>query len=175
MQRSEIVEVFGLVAALWPAWRLPTDVDEQDVVVGVWFRLLGDLDQSAVAAAVESLACDGREFAPQPGVVRRRAMSFGHRSPLPDVDEAWAEVLATIGRVGRYRTPSWSHPAIEAAVNALDWQRLCSSTDLMVDRAHFLKFYGKAHDRAEFARVMPPSVLAIVGALSERLQLEAAQ
>lgn len=171
MQRDELVEVIGLVAALWPAWKLPTDAAEQDVVVGVWDRLVGDLDQRVVVAAVESIAADGDRFAPQPGQVRRRAVSLSCVSSLPDVDEAWGEVVRKVGEVGRYRVPSWSHPAIKTAVDALDWCRICSSTDLMVDRAHFLKFYGKAHDRAEFARVMPPSVLALTAPLADRLAL----
>jgi hypothetical protein len=171
VQQVELVAVLALIAATWPAWRLPADRDEQDVLVGVWFRLLGDLDQSTVVAAVDALACDGREFAPQPGQVRRRAVALSQPAGLPDVDEAWAEVVAKVATVGRYRVPSWSHPAIRAAVDALGWGQVCSSSDLMADRAHFIRFYGKAHDRAEFARVMPPSVLALTSALAERLAL----
>lgn len=175
MQQGEIVEVIALVAVYWPGLRVPHDEAEQDVMVGAWGRLLGDLDQQTAVAAVESIAVDGERFAPQPGQIRARALELTTRESIPDVDVAWGEVTKAISRYG-HTTPvgqiPWSHPAIHGAVDALGWQRICASTDLMVDRAHFIRFYGKAHARAVFEAVMPPSVRALTAGLAERLSLD---
>lgn len=127
-----------------------------------WLRQLGDLDYEALVAALDALAVSNPDFPPGPGAIRRRALELtGAR--VPAADEALAEVYATIARIGSYGTPEWSHPAIEAAVNALGgWRYLCLSEDPMADRAHFLKVYGTAEARHTAEALMPPSVAELV-------------
>lgn len=64
-----------------------------------------------------------------------------------DADEAWGEVLTQIRKVGYYRTPEWSHPALADAIQAMGWQDLCMSDNAEADRAHFMKFYQIAQTR----------------------------
>jgi hypothetical protein len=45
----------------------------------------------------------------------------------PSLESASTEVLATILAVGSYGTPTWSHPAIGAAVNSIGWRDICAS------------------------------------------------
>jgi len=69
-----------------------------------------------------------------------------------DADEAWAEVQRQIRTVGYYGQPTWSHPAIAQTVHTLGWDRLCSSTNPEMDRAHFLRFYASAVHRVHHQR-----------------------
>lgn len=164
MQRAEVIEVMTLVQTYWPGWSPPEDADQLDFVIDAWHRLLGDVDQPAAVAAADAIHVSGERFfpAPGPGQLRKRALELIQPKAMPDVDEAWAEVLDKIGRVGRYDTPTWSHGAIAGAVRALGWQYLCNSVDHMADRAHFMRLYGKVADRATFMLTMPPSVLELV-------------
>jgi hypothetical protein len=159
---DDVEKVMFLVAAYWPHWPVPETEKVRNALIGAWHRQLGDLDASVVTAAVDALSARGDKFAPGPGEVRKLAMELSQPKPLLDVDEAWAEVLERIGSVGRYLTPEWSHPAIAGAVLAMGWVRLCESEDHMADRAHFLRLYGKVHDRTMFTMTMPPSVLDVV-------------
>lgn len=75
------------------------------------------------------------------------------RSDQLDADQAWAEVLQQVRRVGYYGVPVWSHPAVADAVAALGWQTLCTSDNQEADRAHFMRFYERAHDRHRDAQL----------------------
>lgn len=86
---------------------------------------------------------------------------------LPDVDEAWGEVLRQIRAVGYYGQPQWTHPAIAETVAALGWQELCMSDNAVADRAHFGQFYGKARTRAQNAQAAAATAQALAaGGLS---------
>lgn len=161
MTRKELLSMMGLVATYWPHWRLPSDTAELGVTVNAWDRLLGDVAAEAAVAAVEAYAVTGAEFAPGPGVIRRRALELASPSTVPDGDAAWAEVLEQIARVGYIGKPTFSHPAIEETVRAFGWLPLCQSETVMADRAHFLRMYANAAERATFETVAPPSVIAL--------------
>lgn len=75
------------------------------------------------------------------------------RSDQLDADQAWAEVLRQVRRVGYYGVPVWSHPAVADAVAALGWQTICTSDNQEADRAHFMRFYERAHDRHRDAQL----------------------
>jgi hypothetical protein len=164
MTDQELVQILALVSTYWPHFQLPDDRQELLTWRKAWGRLLSDLDNAAVVAAVDSLAAEARDFAPPPGVIRHRAVQLQAGPGAPGVDEAWAEVQAEIARVGWTvaldpdRKPLFSHPSISAAVDAMGWQTLCESENPMADRAHFIKLYGTATERATRDTVMPASV-----------------
>lgn len=158
MTRAEYAQVMAFVAACWPHWQ-PTP---ETVAAGE--RLLIDLPQDAVLAAVEqSSLTDG--FAPGAGQIRSRALAL--LNPTPDGDQAWSEVLEQIARQGWCGTPSWSHEAVEATVNAFGWHTLCESTNVVADRAHFLKLYETARHRVTHAGATLPSVAAVTARVAE--------
>jgi hypothetical protein len=45
----------------------------------------------------------------------------------PSKEQAWAEVLATVRRVGVYGTPTFSHEDIGKAVKDCGWSTICQS------------------------------------------------
>lgn len=171
MNRTDVIETMALISTYWPHWRIPSDRDEASAMVDAWGRLLGDLDAEAVNAAVEAYAVTGAEFAPGPGVLRKRAIELTTPRGVPLGDEAWAEVLDQIARVGYVGRPQFSHPAIEAAVAAFGWTALCESENQMVDRAHFLKMFEGIRERVTFEAVAPPSVKALVARVQTQLGL----
>ncbi len=167
MARRQILEALALVASTWTNWRLPEDRTEAEVVVKAWTRVLGHLDSRLVIAAIDSYVTEAGPFAPHQGMILRRAVELDARAAgrqLPDVDQAWAEIQSEISRVGwtvvldAKRRPLFSHPSIQAAVDAMGWSTLCESENPMADRAHFLKLYGVATERATRDAVMPSSV-----------------
>lgn len=45
----------------------------------------------------------------------------------PSLEAASTEVLKAIADVGGYGEPTWSHPAIERAVESIGWRDICAS------------------------------------------------
>lgn len=180
MNRTETLGVMALVSTYWPHWRIPADIDEAEAFVRVWERMVGDLESDTVIAAVDSLAVEGERFAPGPGVVRNKAVSLTAGAPAPTEDEAWMELKEQISRVGslsRYevvdRAASFSHPAVEAVVNALGWRELCESENEVADRAHFTRLYRERLTATKNRDALPASVAAIT-ALAESKRLDKA-
>lgn len=161
MTEREYTLVIARISALWlnSAWTADTAEAAES--------LLLDLDAGLVLAAVDALAAEGREFAPPPGVVRLRATTLAHPA-LPDLDQALEEVRAAVAHFGIYRTPEFSHPAIEAAVNAIGWDEVCNSTNPEAFRAHFLRLYGTVGERAKREAASPESVRELVAGLDLR-------
>lgn len=60
---------------------------------------------------------------------------------LPGAAKAWEEVTQQIRACGTWKTPAWSAPIIQRAVQTLGWYNLCISEHPSTDRAHFLKIY----------------------------------
>lgn len=156
MNRRDTLVALAAMSALWPSYRLPDDDRVLEVAIGAAQRQWADLHPDAVQAAIAVLAAEGREFAPPVGLVGRRAAELvaearGQR--LPDADEAWAEVRTQVQRRGRWAAFSedplvWSHPLVGQAVERFGWESLCGSTNEVADRAHFLRMYDQARERA---------------------------
>ncbi len=164
MTRDEFRRCVALVDAYWPHGGRAWTVEALDA----WQALLLDLDAVHVAAAIVALAGDGREWPPPPGLIRRRCMDL--TGTVPGADEAWGEVCDQVRRVGWTRgmeswngggrqvvEPGWTHPLIGALADRMGWDALCQSTNPMADRAHFLKLWDAAAERARIVEQLPPA------------------
>jgi len=85
--------------------------------------------------------------------------------------EAWGEVIKQIGKVGSWGTPVFSDPLIRRAVDCLGWSCLCSSEDIMVERAHFLKIYESIVERNKMDLISnSPQILNITKEVVKNLE-----
>lgn len=173
MTTEEFARILELMRGCWHrTFTPPRDVLE------VWEALLLDLDGPTVAAAIQSLATDGLEFAPPPGAVRRRALELQPAGALPSASAAWAEIQTEIGRIGwtkgmtdftagaeRARQPRWSHPIVGLLAERMGWDDLCQSENVMADRAHFIKLYDVECGRSQRLTSLPPAAAEVVAAL----------
>lgn len=162
MNATEIKALWVYASQMWPNHPIPLNPDERVVLLQTWTDSVGDLDAGAIKAALLTLS--SAEWFPPLGTVRERAelliAEANGVGRIPDVDEAWAEVMQTIHRTGRYGVPVWSHPAIRSTVAALDWLEICNCTDLGVMRGQFARFYEAAKTRARRTDHPPPPGVA---------------
>lgn len=182
MNRREVFSVLAHVAAKWPkSFTIPDDEAGAELHVALWEKSLGDLDVEPVMAAVELLGIEGREFAPNPDMLRSKAVSLTQPGgPPPSFDAAWEEVMRAVRTVGYTKTTlgvkiEWSHPDIEAAVRSMGWQELCESTNPGVDRAQFQRIYESRVTRSAVDAAMPNSVRALLEAAVTATALEPAK
>lgn len=169
MTRDEFSRCLALIRSYWPHGTSSWHTD----AIQAWESLLLDLDANLVAATIQVLATEGREWPPPPGVVRQRASQLV--SALPSSDQAWGEVREQVRRVGSSRgtenwttrtvsEPTWSHPLIGEVADRLGWDSLCQSTNEMADRAHFLKLWEHAAAHQRTTEAMPPAARAALAA-----------
>jgi hypothetical protein len=160
MTGNEYAVVVSMVSACWPSAAWPR------ATIAAGQRQLLDLDFETTKAAIDDLA--GREFAPNAGQIRKRALELGGASVIPAAD-ALAEMFEQIRRTGYIGTPVWSSPAIGATVDALGgWGAVCASENVEALRAHFLRVYEPMADRAQHIEIMPPSVKELLNGLDLR-------
>lgn len=172
MTDTEIEAVWLYAGEAWPNYRVPESVELESVRRQAWRDQLGDLDLAHVRAAIAELGSS--EFFPPLGKIRESALDLARvergESRVPDVDEAWAEVVQAFHQIGSYHVPVWSHPAVAVTVRALDWQTMCMSTEPEVMRGQFAKLYGVCRDRhVRDSRPAAPAVAAILERAAHRM------
>lgn len=177
MNTTDTIALLWLVKAHWPHFEIFGE-EQVQLQAGAWLDVLGDIPLADARAAVAQLATSGRDFAPTAGQIRTEAIRL--RQPgAPDPDQAMAEVLTAVQRLGWTANMrggpglSWSHPAIEQTIEALGgWGEVCASDNPEALRAHFTRAYGQAVERTERTTNAPPVVAELAAALAGHLQLE---
>lgn len=160
MRRVDVIPLVMFMNEKWGSilYPLPTTEEQWELRARVWLEHLSDVDAEIVHAAV--LAMPG-EFAPNVSQVRAAALRLSSNNPAPDPDEMLAEVWATIAKVGYVGTPTWSHPAVEAAIAAVGgWLEVCKSDNPEAMRAHLRQAYATAAQRT--TNSTPPLVSQLV-------------
>jgi len=157
------VTLVRAVQKLFMAYSKAGDLDR----ARVYCEALSDLPVDVVSAAIDRLIRTARFL---PAVAEIREVVAEARCGLLDADVAWGEVLAQVRRCGRYRIPTWSSPALAAAVDAIGWHEICDSTEQGVTRAHFTKAYRATRARAVESEQLGETVRP--GLPPRRLELE---
>jgi hypothetical protein len=151
---EEHAKVWALIAALWPHHKPTTGT----IIVAEEY--LVPLDFELTCAAVKILAVAEPEFAPGPGKLRKAVVEL--QEPTLPAELALVEVIAQVGRTGRYGAPEWSSPAVAAAVQAMGgWVAVCDSDNPEAFRAHFLRLYEPMAKRSSDEAALPASVRAL--------------
>lgn len=159
--------LLGVLLSYWPKADLPPQT------LKLYRDHLLEFDLEPAAHAVTNLGATST-FLPTVAELRRAIVRELDPDPIPDVDQAWAEVVAN-ARDGIYGTPIYSHPAVADTVGAMGGIReLAVSENLMAERAHFMRLYETCKARAERAKQLPAPEHAdrILGAFSDRPAIE---
>jgi len=163
MTPDQATALLGVLLSYWPK------ADPPPETLALYRVHLLDFPFPRGIQAITALACMSR-FWPTVAELREALVEAGNPDPLPDADQAWAEVAAAV-RNGIYGRPVFSHPAVHDTVKAMGGIReLALSGNLMADRAHFLRLYDTCKRRAERAKVLPGGEVGkALEALAERL------
>jgi hypothetical protein len=73
----------------------------------------------------------------------------------PSADAAWIEVVEQCRKTGSYRSPTFSHPLIDATVHRFGWAQLCRSELNDWKRQEFADAYVVYRERAVRTGMMP--------------------
>ena len=144
----EITKLILVLAATYPTVQVSTET------VNVYVRMLKDIPLEVLTTSVEQCMAESEFF---PTIARLRNKALALVAPeRKDPMAAWGEVIKEIHRAGFYRSPHFGDPLIAKAVECLGWHYLCSSENVVADRAHFAKVYEQFVEReAQDARLLP--------------------
>jgi len=148
----KIVELIGVLTAVFP-----NHLNGEGVKT--YARLLSDIPLPLLTIAIEQCANDCTFF-PKPVEIRDRVMKISQIAPA-NAGEAWEEVMIAMKRDGFHKHPKFDDPIIQRAVEAMDWQALCSSENTIADRAHFMKIYDQLIERSKQDAKLLPSAIAM--------------
>jgi len=144
----EITKLIGAMAAMFPSVQIGA------ATINGYVAMLKDIPLHVLTSAVEQCANES-EFFPTVAKIRNASLALTMPKHL-DPMEAWGLVLQAMHRIGFYRSPSFDDPLITRAVNSLGWQYLCTSENIVADRAHFAKVYEQLIQREmQDARLLP--------------------
>lgn len=160
----DIAQVIGIISAAYPNFN-PTELTAE-----VYYQTLSDIPSEELkAATIHCIAEAGRKFAPSVGELRGAVAELrGMSSNMPSSFQAWQEVLQQVGAVGSYGTPSFSHPLVKRAVDALGWKNICLSEDATADRARFIQCYEQLRERTQNEEMLIPEVRGFIEANGAR-------
>ncbi len=138
MTEVESKRITTLLVAAYPAWK-PSEATMQ-----LYERLLRPLEAWLAEEAVLRIIRTPREFAPPVGSICYQAarLTLEGGNGEMSAEEAWAEVAAAIRSHGSYRRPSFSSLTLEGVVAAMDWNELCTNTNVEATRAHFFRLFA---------------------------------
>lgn len=149
MTEVESKRITTLLVAAYPLWK-PSEATMQ-----LYERLLSPLDAKLVEDAVLRIIRTPRDFAPPVGAIfheAARLVLLGDESELT-AEEAWGKVAAAVRSHGSYRQPKFANRALARTVAALNWDELCTNSNIEATRAHFFRLFGAFQERRIAGRV----------------------
>jgi hypothetical protein len=145
MTEQESAELCMMLAAAYPSWRptVPT--------LRLYSSALAPLPVEVAREATIRIIRSDREFPPPVGVIWTEAVKLiqaAEGRPHIAAEDAWSEVRDKMRQLGIYKYPTWSHPTIEEAVEAIGWRDLCLTENIVATRAHFFRIFEAKQRRA---------------------------
>jgi hypothetical protein len=168
--RDTVSKALVLLATAYPRYEMTKDTGR------VYAELLSDIPDDLLIAAAKHHATISKWF---PSVAELRAAAFSIQAKVkgvPSAEEAWGEVMHQIRNIGSWGEPQFSTPLIGTAVDGLGgWMIVCTSTNTVADRAHFLRIYGNLLKRQQEDVAMLPEVRELIRGLTTPLLEESCQ
>ena len=159
---KEITKIMGVMAHAYPRYELSADS------LKLYGKMLADIPSDILEAAAQQIMAENKFF---PSIAEWREMAHKlmvGKLQIPSAFEAWEDAMAQVRRCGDYyryqlnqRTPEYSHPLVEKAVQVIGYRHLCESENISIERAHFFKIYESLLSRAEEDARMLPDVRAV--------------
>ncbi len=132
MTRSEAAKMLAWLRSMFPLSVIPTET------ILAFEAELEHVDANELMTAARCHVASSKFF---PTMSELLELVASERLKLPSSGEAWAEVTREIRRVGRDGGWSFSNSIIDEVVDQVGKLELCNSTNISVERAHFLKLY----------------------------------
>lgn len=169
MTKRDAQEITAMLAAYYTNWKPQAETLE------LYETLLVPLDADlAKQTVMHFMRTSTAEFVPKVATIARLAAQLDMEAagtPFISAEEAWVQVEQAIRRDGFYRSPQVNHERIQKAIDAIGWQNLCTSENLVADRAHFFRIFEAIQERSMGDRI--EQLLTVAGLPKKAIEGEA--
>lgn len=180
--QSEVSEVLAMLAVTYPRYQIGKDTAR------VYYQLLKDIPADEMKAAA-SICATTKTFFPSVHELRFAVADLRKRlSDIPDAYEAWEDILKAgngrtawieeteEGAVIHHGEYQFKHPIVKVVAQRLGWPDGFPLDDnIMADRAHYLKAYESAMNKAVNESVELPEVREYLDSAREQRALDSGQ
>lgn len=161
MTKVEFNKIALAIKAYYPRVKML----DNDYAIELWYNALGDLDYMTTAAALEHWRTN-EKWPPTIADLREGCLIITEGETQP-WGEAWEEVVYAIWRYGYMRQTEALNSMSEVtrkAVRNLGWMNLCTSENVMSDRANFRDIYNELAERDRKQKRMSPRLRKLIEA-----------
>ncbi len=159
----DITKAFAIMSLAWPNYKA------KDGTIEVYASMLEDIPPDVLVAAARSLIASGGDFFPSVSAWRQTSLDIMlNKNGTPTAIEAWEEAVRECNRCGDYwryqkgkKYPEYSHPLIQACVQAIGYAEILETENIDIVRAHFLKAFESLRQRNDVNQRMLPDVKAV--------------
>lgn len=137
--------------------------------ITLWYGMLKDLDYMDLVKALQKYASENR-FPPTVADLRGQCATIVNGEIKP-WEDGWQEVCDAIQKYGYMREGEALHSLSEVTrkiVMRMDYQYLCSSENIMADRANFRDIYNNMVSKQKQREQLSPSVRGLLDKATER-------
>ena len=138
MDKNQALQILAILTAAFPSTQIKKATAE------IYIEFLIVMDFNLTRAAAHRLITTAKFF-PTIAEITEAVEKFNPQ--LPGADQAWLEVMEQIRKTGYFGIPQFMTPCIMDAVKTIGWTNLCTSEQIGVERAHFMKIYDAIKGR----------------------------
>lgn len=142
---------------------------ETEHAVRLWYEMLKDLEYKDITVALQKYASQNT-FPPTIADLRGGCAEIQNGEFKP-WEDGWQEVCDAIQKYGYMREGEALHSLSEVTrkiVLRMDYQYLCSSENIMADRANFRDIYNNMISKQKQREQLSPSVRGLLDKATER-------
>lgn len=144
-----------LVKGMKAIYSQPTFIPDQDAF-NMWYALMGDLPYDVCNVSIQKYMLTNK-FPPTVAEIREMAAGVVNGDPLT-WGESWERALNSVRRYGSYNQMEALNsldPLTRKCVESIGYMQLCTSENIMVERAHFQKIFEVMAKREQQQKQMP--------------------
>lgn len=165
MTEQQFAMIGDAIKTLYPAHKILPNQHAMDL----WYSMLKDLDYEAVTIALQKYASQNT-FPPTVADLRGGCAEV-QNGEYKSWEEGWQEVTEAIKKYGYMREGEALHSLsamTRKIVMRMDYQYLCSSENVMADRANFRDIYNNMVSKQKQREQLSPSVRGLLDKATER-------
>ena len=156
MTIEEFDNIRAAIKSAWPGKQIMPGRFE----INLWYKALSDLDYQICQMALMEIITQS-VFPPSIAELRKKCAEYTS-APVKSSGEAWEEVRLMVRKYGYYREEealSSMDDLTRQAVKGVGFREICMSTNIAVERAHFLRLYDALVERKKQDAGTPAALL----------------
>jgi hypothetical protein len=170
LDAKEVTKILKILSDTYPAFGKVTTIK-----IEIWQETIGDLPYEMVSMALKKIISTSEDqFAPTIATIRKACLEIMQPDNGLSSSEAWEEVEKAIRHFGWAREIE----ALESmslltkrTVKACNWQEICSTEEIGIMKAQFMRMYDQFKARETQDKLIPQNLRPLLGGMVKDINL----